>query len=127
LQALAYGTRHILEAFNEAGYRIDTLKACGGGTKNPLWLQEHADVTGCGIVLPREREAVILGAAMLGAVAAGIYPDLSTASVSMSAAGDEVEPRPAVAEYHRRKYGVFHRMYRHQKEYDALIEEAGRA
>ena len=43
--------------------------ACGGDTKNPVFLREHADATGCRVVLPREPEAVLLGAAMLGAVA----------------------------------------------------------
>ncbi len=52
IQAIAYGTRHIIEAMNSAGYRIDTLLCCGGGTKNPVFLQQHADATGCRIVLP---------------------------------------------------------------------------
>jgi FGGY-family pentulose kinase len=123
IQALAYGTRHILEAFNDAGYRISRLKACGGGTKNTLWLQEHADVTGCEIVLPQEGEAVVLGAAMLGAVAAGSYPDLRAACVAMGRAGDHVRPRADTAPYHERKYRVYHRMYEDQKEYGALMKD----
>jgi FGGY-family pentulose kinase len=121
VQALAYGTRHILEVFDSAGYRISQLKACGGGTKNPLLLQEHADVTGCPIVLPGEGEAVVLGAASLGAVAAGAYGDLKTACVGMGTRGDEILPRPGVAAYHERKYQVFHRMYADQKEYDRVM------
>ncbi len=75
LQAVAYGTRDIVRAMNEAGYRIETLFVTGGGTKNPLWLQEHADATGLTLVLPEEPEAVLLGAAMLAARAAGLYPN----------------------------------------------------
>ena len=52
IQAVAYGTRHILEEMNRKGYPIGTLLACGGGTKNPVFLREHADITGCAIVLP---------------------------------------------------------------------------
>ena len=55
------------------GLTIDKIHACGGGTKNPLWLQEHADITGCDIVLPREPEAMLLGTAILAAVAAEAY------------------------------------------------------
>ena len=62
---------HHRRARPATGYRIDTLLACGGDTKNPVFVREHADVTGCRIVLPREPEAVLLGAAMLGAVACG--------------------------------------------------------
>jgi D-ribulokinase len=54
LQAVAYGTRDIVRAMNESGFRIETIFATGGGTKNPLWLQEHADATGCRIVLAQE-------------------------------------------------------------------------
>ena len=62
VQSIAYGTRNIIEALNARGYQISRLYAVGGGTKNPLWLQEHADVTGADIYLPEEPEAVLLGA-----------------------------------------------------------------
>ncbi|MBI5793613.1 FGGY-family carbohydrate kinase, partial [Candidatus Uhrbacteria bacterium] len=38
IQAIAYGTRHIIEEMNKHGYRIKRIHACGGGTKNLLWL-----------------------------------------------------------------------------------------
>jgi ribulose kinase len=37
IQAVAYGTRHIIEAMNRRGYAIDTVLICGGGTKNPVF------------------------------------------------------------------------------------------
>lgn len=74
--AIAYGTRHIVESLNAKGYRISKLFACGGGTKNPVFLREHADATGCVIFLPQEPEAVLLGAAILGAVAAKAFPSI---------------------------------------------------
>jgi FGGY-family pentulose kinase len=112
VQAVAYGTRHIVETLNAAGYRIDELYACGGGTKNPLFLREHADATGCSIVLPREPEAVLLGSAVLGAVAAGDHPSVLAAMTAMSHAGARVEAAGGdVARYHDAKYAVFHRMH----------------
>jgi FGGY-family pentulose kinase len=112
VQAIAQGTRHILEALNAQGYAIRTILACGGGTKNPVFLREHADACGCRIVLPREPEAVLLGTAILGAVAAGEYPDVVTAMGKMSHAGAVVHPAGgAVAEYHARRRAVFGRMY----------------
>ena len=41
-----HGTRHIIESLNKAGHRINTLFLCGGLTKNELFIQTHADVTG---------------------------------------------------------------------------------
>ncbi len=118
IQAVAHGTRHILDAMNQGGYRIDTLVACGGDTKNPVFLREHADVTGCRIVLPREPEAVLLGAAVLGAVASGDRGDIPTAMQAMSAPAETIEPAGGdVRVFHARKHRVFHRMYEDQLAY----------
>lgn len=122
IQAIAYGTRHIIEALNGAGYQIKTLIACGGDTKNAVFLRAHADVTGCRIVLPKEPEAVLLGSAMLGAVASGGYPSVLAAMQGMSAARTIIEPAGGkVAAYHERKYQVFHRMYADQEAYASLM------
>lgn len=112
IQAVAYGTRHIIEQMNRQGYAIDTLFVCGGGTKNPVFLREHADITGCRLVLPKEPEAVLLGAAVLGAVASTKCATLLDAMSAMNAAGRVISPaRGAVARYHAAKYRVFHRLY----------------
>jgi FGGY-family pentulose kinase len=123
IQAIAHGTRHIIEAMNARGYRVDTIVACGGDVKNPVFVREHADVTGCRVVLPREPEAVLLGSAMLGAVAAGAYPTLEAAMQAMNAPARVVEPAGGeVAAFHERKHRVFHRMYEDQVAYRSLIE-----
>jgi len=112
IQAVAYGTRHIIEQMNRRGYQIDTILACGGGTRNPVFLREHADITGCRIVLPKEPEAVLLGSAVLGAVAAGAFPTVLAAMNAMNAAGRVIAPgRGRVAAYHAAKYRVFHRLH----------------
>jgi len=112
VQAVAHGTRHILAEMNRKGYRIDTLLACGGGTKNPVFLREHADITGCRIVLPKEPEAVLLGSAVLGAVASGHFRGVLPAMAAMNAADKVITPaKGAVARYHTAKHRVFHRLH----------------
>jgi len=112
IQAVAYGTRHIVGELNRRGYRIDTLLVCGGGTKNPVFLREHADITGCRLVLPKEPEAVLLGSAVLGAVAAGRHDSVLAAMQAMNAAGRVIAPaKGAVARFHAAKYRVFHRLH----------------
>lgn len=124
VQAVAYGTRHIIETMNAQGYAIDTIFACGGGTKNPVFLREHADVTGCRIVLPREPEAVLLGSAILGAVAAGDYKSVLGAMAAMNAAGGIIAPSGgAVRQYHDVKYRVFQRMYDDFQAYRGMMKE----
>lgn len=122
IQAVAYGTRHIIQAMNQEGYQINTIIATGGGTKNPLFLREHADATGCKIVLPEEPEAVLLGSAMLGAVAAGRYDSVQEAMEVMSGIGGVIEPAKGEVEtYHDAKYEVFHRLHNDQISYRDIM------
>jgi FGGY-family pentulose kinase len=122
VQALALGTRHIIEVMNDKGYAIDTLLACGGVAKNDVFLREHADATGCRIVLPAEPEAVLLGSALLGAVASGDFPSVVAGMGAMNRAEKVIEPAGAdVRRYHDARYRVFHRMYEDQLAYREMM------
>lgn len=114
VQAVAYGTRDILETLNGNGYCIDTIFVTGGGTKNTLWLQEHADATGLTLILPEEAEAVLLGSAILAATAAGVHHDIFGAMKAMSRSGKIIRPRPQWKKYHDAKFEIFQKMYREQ-------------
>ncbi|XP_009696922.1 PREDICTED: FGGY carbohydrate kinase domain-containing protein, partial [Cariama cristata] len=76
IQAIALGTRHILETMQAAGHHINTLFLCGGLSKNPLFVQMHADITGKPVVLSKEVESVLVGAAILGACASGDFASI---------------------------------------------------
>ncbi|MBT3219753.1 MAG: FGGY-family carbohydrate kinase [Proteobacteria bacterium] len=122
IQAIAHGTRHIIDTMNNHGYRIEVVIGCGGDLKNPVFVREHADITGCRLVLPREREAVLLGAATIGAVASGNQPSLLEAMASMNTADKVILPGAEdVRDYHERKHGVFHQMYTDQLRYRELM------
>jgi len=72
LEATAYGTRKIIEAFTQSGVTIDEVYACGGlPQRNTLLMQIYADVTGREIRIADSTQTAALGAAMFGAVAAG--------------------------------------------------------
>ena len=122
IQAIAHGTRHIIETLNAHGYAITTLAVTGGDAKNPVFLREHADVTGCDILLGETDEAVLLGAAMLGATAAGRYASLSEAMAQMSRVASQIKAANSrVREYHDNKHRVFFRMCHDQQAYRALM------
>ena len=110
IQALAYGTRHIVEAMRDAGVAVHTLVPSGGLARSGLFLREMADATGCTIARPVMDEPVLLGAAMLGAVAAGRYADAAAAMSAMASDAETISPRGDLAEFHDRKYRVFRRM-----------------
>lgn len=126
IQGIAYGTRHIVEHCNAHGHKIDTLLACGGLAKNSLYIQEHADITGCPIILPRENESVLLGAAVLGAVAAKKFPGVRDAMKALNAAGKVVYPSsdPRVKKYHDAKYQIFRSLYEQQLSHRSAMAQA---
>uniref|UniRef100_A0A493TVA9 Carbohydrate kinase FGGY C-terminal domain-containing protein n=1 Tax=Anas platyrhynchos platyrhynchos TaxID=8840 RepID=A0A493TVA9_ANAPP len=59
-----------------AGHHLNTLFLCGGLSKNPLFVQMHADITGKPVVLSKEVESVLVGAAILGACASGDFASI---------------------------------------------------
>lgn len=72
LEATAFGTRKIIEAFHNNGVPVNELYACGGlPQKNRLLMQIYADVTGREIKVAASRQTPAVGAAMFAAVAAG--------------------------------------------------------
>lgn len=110
IQSLAYGTRHILDVQRQNGLHIDTILVSGGLARNALYVAAHADATGCDVMIPDQREPVLLGAAMLAAVGAATYANLPIAMRRMSGAGTTITPDPISAQYHARKYQVYRKM-----------------
>ena len=72
IEATAFGTRVIIEAFEKNGVPVHELVACGGlPEKNLLLMQIYADVTGREMKVTASGQTPALGSAMFGAVAAG--------------------------------------------------------
>jgi ribulose kinase len=127
VQALAYGTREIIEALNEAGHHIEYVAMCGGGAKNALSLREHADATGCDLHLAAENEAVALGAAILAATASGAFTDIQSAAAAMARPGDIIRANPARRDFHDAKYTVFRALCQDWQRYrDMMCANKGR-
>lgn len=108
LCGLGYGARQIVEALAEQGAELYTIVVSGGAGQSPLVRQIMADATGLTIAIPETGEPVLLGAAILGAVAAGAYPDAVAAIDRMSRLSAEQKPSGGkTAAIHDAKYKVF--------------------
>ena len=83
LEATAFGTRKIIEAFEGAGVPVRELTAAGGLIKNAVLMQIYADVTRRRIHLIESEQGPALGSAMHAAVAAGVHPDIRAAAAAM--------------------------------------------
>lgn len=89
IEATAFGTRVIVDAFENAGVAVDEIVACGGlPDRNPLLMQIYADVTGREIKVAASSQTPSLGSAMFAAVAAGRsaggYDDIGEATAAMA-------------------------------------------
>ncbi|XP_009285686.1 PREDICTED: FGGY carbohydrate kinase domain-containing protein isoform X2 [Aptenodytes forsteri] len=121
IQAIALGTRHILETMQAAGHHINTLFLCGGLSKNPLFVQMHADITGKPVVLSKEVESVLVGAAILGACASGDFASIQEAMAKMGKVGRVVQPNHEHKRFYDKKYEVFLKLVEHQREYRSIM------
>lgn len=83
LEATAFGTRTIIEAFNSSGVPVTELVVAGGLLKNPLLMQIYSDVTNLALSTIGSDQGPALGSAIHAAVAAGEYPDVHSASEAM--------------------------------------------
>jgi L-ribulokinase len=83
LESTAFGTRRIIEAFEESGVAVEELVVAGGLLKNAFLMQVYADVTGRPLSTADSAQGPALGSAIHAAVAAGAYPDVPTAARSM--------------------------------------------
>ena len=124
-QALAYGTRHIIETLNKAGHRITRVLMTGGGTRNALLLREHADATGCDLRLGSEDQEVTRGAAILAATAGGAFDTLTAAAASMAHDGGTIRANPARRAFHDAKYAVYLSLYDDWRRYRRIMHPAG--
>ena len=83
LEATAFGTRTIIEAFNSSGVPVTELVVAGGLLKNTLLMQIYADVTNLPLSTIASTQGPALGSAIHAAVAAGAYPDVHAAALTM--------------------------------------------
>src|SRR4051794_8053001 len=108
LEGVAYGLRDSLDLVGTAGVG----RVSGGGARSDEWLGIVASV----LELPLERtaadEGAAFGAALLGGVAAGVWPDVESATnATVHPAGERIEPESAWVEAYREGHARFRALY----------------
>jgi L-ribulokinase len=114
IEATAFGTRVIIDAFEEAGLAVEDLTVAGGLLKNPVIMQIYADVTRRRLHLIDSEQGPALGAAMHAAVAAGVHADIQAASQAMGRVQRDVyRPDEARADAYDELYAHYVRLHDH--------------
>lgn len=117
VESTAFGTRKIVETFNNSGVHVVEFIAAGGLIKNKFVMQIYSDVLNMPITVIRSAQGPALGSAIHAAVAAGAYKDVVAASAAMGGVEDEkFIPNSTHAK-------IYDQLYHH---YSSLYEEFGR-
>jgi L-ribulokinase len=113
IEATAFGTRAIVEAFASHGVAVDEIVTCGGlPEKNKLLMQIYADVTGRELKVAAAPQTAALGSAMFGAVAAGKaaggYDSIFDAAQKMARLKKQTfKPDPKAQKVYDQLYGEY--------------------
>jgi L-ribulokinase len=110
LEASACGLRWIADTLRDGGVPVRRFVATGGlPHHSPLFLQICADVLGESITVPETQQGPAVGAAILGALAAGAFPDANAAIRAMAQSGNSrvVSPDPVAARACDRVYSEY--------------------
>lgn len=113
IEATAFGAKVIMERFEEYGVKVNRVINAGGiAVKNPVAMQIYADILNRTMEVTSNSQTCALGAAMAGAVVAGIHTTFAEATKAMTTTKDRAfRPNPeAVAVYERlfRVYKALH-------------------
>lgn len=112
LEGCVYALRDITDRLAVLSLGGDEIRAVGGGCRSPLWLQIKADVTGLPVRPVLTQEPTAVGAAMLAAVAAGLFPDIPAAARSMTRLARHAhEPDPDRHELYQVGYARYRRLF----------------
>ncbi|WBU56692.1 FGGY-family carbohydrate kinase [Paracoccus sediminicola] len=107
LCGIGYGLRQILDAQRAAGIETERIVISGGAGQLDLVRQLLADSAGKPVLAVTAEEPVLLGSAMLGAIACGRFGGLPEAMGAMSHPSQVFAPSDAHAALHDARYAAF--------------------
>ena len=116
MEGVAYGSEQNLRVLRENGFETKEIAMCGGVVNSPLWVQIHADISNVPITITKVSEASTLGSAILGAVAAKLYPSVPEAANAMVHTERQIEPNQEVHDMYQYYFESYTKTYPAMKE-----------
>ncbi len=108
MEGVALAARHILDLCSVA--EGSTVRIAGGGARSPLWNQIRADVLQMDVEIVEQSNVATLGAAMLAAIGAGLYADLSDAG-AMIRIETRFRPNWTLKDHYAKIYARYRALY----------------
>ena len=112
VEGCVYALRDITTRLHAMGLPGTEIRVVGGGARSAFWLQTKADACGLPVRPVLGPEPTALGAAMLAAVGAGMYPDGGAAARQMALLGEErYEPQPDISACYDEGYNRYRQLF----------------
>jgi L-xylulokinase len=106
-EGVAFEHRRHVDVLRTAGVRFQSASLSGGGARSEVWPQMFADILGIPVSVPACPEAGALGAAIAAGVGAGIFPDLTSAVLAMTAERARFMPAAGMAAHYEERYRTY--------------------
>ena len=116
MEGVTYSLNDCMNILREMGVQIDDMMACGGGGTSSVWRQMLADLYGCNVSTVTSKEGPALGAAILAAVGAGLYPDVVSACDAIIKKKLTQSPIPENAAKYAPYYELYTKLYQDLKD-----------
>ena len=116
MEGVAYSLNDCLGVLKQMGVAPETMLACGGGGKSPLWRQMLADVMNCPVATTVNTEGPALGVAILAGVGAGLYPSVPEACRAMIHVNPAQTPIPENVPEYAKVYALYRKLYSANRE-----------
>jgi xylulokinase len=111
LEGITFEQKFLYESIEKTlNKKIEEIVLLGGGANSLLWRQIVADITGIPVLIPPTLETTCLGAGMLAAHAAGLYPSVAEASKKMSKVNETYLPDQKNRQFYLK---IYERVYKH--------------
>jgi xylulokinase len=111
LEGCAHAMRDVVDRLDSMGVPTDKIVLVGGGARSEVWARIRADLTGRPVEMSRMVDTSPIGGAILGAVAAGIFPDVESAASLIDRQSTLIEPNPANKEAHDKAYTAYRELF----------------
>jgi len=111
MEGITLDMMDMIQAMRGAGVSVQRVRILGGPTRSELWNQIQADIYGTSVQTLKVPDATVLGAAILGAVGAGVFKSIEEGAEQMVRVDRTYEPQPRNVAVYADLYATYCRMY----------------
>lgn len=110
MEGVCFALRIVADALQQNGVTPKEVRIGGGGSRSALWMQTMANVLGVPLQVSHVEEPGLVGSAILGYTALGVYRDMLEATQAMVQPGSRYAPQASVVAEYQQKYRFFRRL-----------------